>query len=355
MSDDGAPFGPLSSGHWATTRLPDAWYILAASAELTDAPVRRRLHGLPIVLFRDEHGRAAALVDRCAHRNVPLSAGRRVGGELECSYHGWRFGRDGVCRHVPALVAAVHEGKARRVPSFASREQQGYVWVWGRPDAEPTSEPFVFPHVGERRYALVRYSRTLATSVYGAAENALDVPHTAFLHRGLFRGGKPNRIKARVRRSPTGVEAEYVGEPVPTGLLARVLAPRGGTVRHFDRFLLPSIVQVEYALGDDSHLVLTNALTPESDFEVRMFAMGVLRLPFGAWLASRLLLPLARHVVAQDAEILAQQTETTRLFGGEQFVSTDVDVLGPQILRLLRQAERGEVVTPSEHEVELQA
>jgi hypothetical protein len=60
-------------------------------------------------------------------------------------------------------------------------------------------------------------------------------------------------------------------------------------------------------------------------------------------------------VVRQDATVLKQQTETTRLFGGEQFASTDVDVLGPQILRLLRQAERGEAVTPSEHEVELLA
>src|SRR5206468_4349675 len=94
------------------------------------------------------------------------------------------------------------------------------------------------------------------------AENILDVPHTAFLHRGLFRGGSAHRITAVVRRRTDRVEVEYVGEPRPGGLLGRILAPRGGTVTHFDRFILPSVAQVEYRLGERSHLVITNVLTP---------------------------------------------------------------------------------------------
>ena len=34
------------------------------------------------------------------------------------------------------------------------------------------------------------------------------------------------------------VEAEYLGEPRPEGLAARILSPSGGTVVHFDRFFL---------------------------------------------------------------------------------------------------------------------
>jgi hypothetical protein len=40
--------------------------------------------------------------------------------------------------------------------------------------------------------------------------------------------------------------------------------------------------------------------------------------------------------------MLKAQTDNLRRFGGEQYVSTEIDVLGPHIWRLLRQAERGE-------------
>ena len=47
-------------------------------------------------------GQAKALLDRCPHRNVPLSLGRvTTKGTLECAYHGWRFGGDGTAVHIP--------------------------------------------------------------------------------------------------------------------------------------------------------------------------------------------------------------------------------------------------------------
>ena len=66
---------------------------------------------------------------------------------------------------------------------------------------------------------------------------------------------------------------------------------------------------------------------------------------------------------AQDADALARQTERTRRFGGERFASTEVDLLGTAIWRLLRQAERAEqpdgenlpMATVSEREVVFEA
>ena len=65
-------------------------------------------------------------------------------------------------------------------------------------------------------------------------------------------------------------------------------------------------------------------------------------------LVETVLPPLARLILSQDARILRHQAETIARFGGEQFVSTEVDVLGQHILRMLRRAERGEapVVPP---------
>jgi hypothetical protein len=79
------------------------------------------------------------------------------------------------------------------------------------------------------------------STLHAAIENALDVPHTAFLHKGLFRGGKKNRITAVVSRYSDRVEIEYQGEPRPPGIVGKILSPSGGIVEHWDRFFLPSI------------------------------------------------------------------------------------------------------------------
>ena len=325
----------------------EAWYVLCEADELTSKPLQRTLFGLPLALFRGAGGEAVALVDRCAHRNVPISGGRVVHGEIECPYHGWRFGNDGVCRAVPALLAEV-AGKGRKIPKHATRERQGLVWVYGIADVEPAFEPYVVPHLSDDRYGVVRYAQDFDATLHAVAENILDVPHTAFLHRGLFRGtGRRNRIEAVVRRDATSVEADYIGEPRPSGLAGRLLAPRGGTVKHVDRFVLPSIAQVEYALGDTSHVVITNLLTPIDDVRTGMHSIITFRLPLASGVVGRILTPLAKRIVNQDAVILKQQSENVARFGGERFVSTDVDVLGGHILRLLKQAERGEAGSTS--------
>jgi hypothetical protein len=113
-------------------------------------------------------------------------------------------------------------------------------------------------------------------------------------------------------------------------------------VSHVDRFVLPSIAQVEYRLGEASHLVVTTAMTPVEDFRTRLFSAVTFRLPVPGWLVRPFLTPVGKHIFRQDARMLTLQTENVRRFGGERFATTEVDVLGPQIWRLLRQAARGE-------------
>ena len=326
----------------SVVRLPDQWFVVATSEELGSTPLAVQLQGLPFVLFRDEQGRPAAVLDRCPHRNVPLSPGKVRLGQLECPYHGWRFDRSGACRFVPSLCGE-HEGKARRVPALAAREQDGFVWVYSTPDAVPTSEPYRFRLLGQPGYTHARQVVSAEASLYSTAENALDVPHTAFLHRGLFRpDSRGITITAVVRRKPDRVEAEYVGEPRPPGLVGRLLSPSGGLVSHFDRFLLPSVAEVEYRIGHENHILVASAMTPVDDFHTKIFSIVSFRVRIPGALLRPLLTPIALRIFQQDAVILRQQTATIRRFGGEQFVSTEIDVLGKHIWRLLRAAERGE-------------
>ncbi|MEZ4270494.1 MAG: Rieske 2Fe-2S domain-containing protein [Myxococcota bacterium] len=339
-----------SLGHVTNPKVLAGWYVVCRSADLRRGPMTTMLHDVPLVLFRTSSGAPTALLDRCAHRNVPLSQGRIVESTIECGYHGWRYDAGGVCQVVPGLCGE-SQAKARRVLAYHTRDTQGFIWVYGQARDEVEKallpDPPVLKHVGDRQYRTFNYSADFEATLHATAENILDVPHTAFLHRGLFRRSTQQVIRARVRRFDNTVETEFFGESRPTGLMGRLLAPGGGEIRHIDRFVLPSLAQVEYALGN-SHLVIHNLLTPISEFKTRLFTVVCLRWRGPAQAVMRLLKPLALKVVAQDAAMLAHQTANIRRFGREQFVSTPIDVMGPHILRLLRRAERGESPVSSE-------
>jgi phenylpropionate dioxygenase-like ring-hydroxylating dioxygenase large terminal subunit len=319
-----------------------AWYILCESSELRPGRVlKRQLWGRPVVLFRTRSGVAAAFDDRCPHRNVPLSEGEVVGETIRCPYHGWQFDPGGRCKAIPGLPGdpdrAAHAAEAHAV-----REQQGFVWVWGEPGEAPDVEPFHFRCAEAPGYLVVRRQVEAEGTIHGVAENALDVPHTAFLHGGLFRNDRDRKpIQCVVTREADRVECEYIGEQRPEGFVGRVLSPSGGVVTHFDRFYLPSIVEVEYRLGEENHILVDAALTPPDDFRTRLFAVVALRTRFPGWLIRPILTPVALRIFSQDARILKRQSATMHAFGEQRFVSTEIDGLGPHILKLLLRAEAG--------------
>ena len=284
------------------------------------------------------------MVDRCPHRNVPLSLGRLRDGLLECRYHGWRFDRSGACRAIPGLCAEDPGRRGRAAEPVPCVEQDGFVWVFPGSDEPSTAAPaFRFPCIDDPGYDTVRRALKSAGTIHAVAENALDVPHTAFLHGGLFRGAgrAPVEIEVVVRSGADRIEAEYIGEPRPPGVAGKLLAPGGGVVQHWDRFILPSIAQVEYRL-EDNHLLVTSALTPVTPTQTLLHSAVTFSLRVPHALIKTFIPPLASLIFAQDARILRRQAETIEHFGGEQFSSTEIDVLGQGILRLLRRAERGE-------------
>ncbi len=323
------------SDHRFIVHRRDEWYPVARSSDLRGRPVSATLFGTPLVVFRAA-GAVAALVDRCPHRNVPLSMGRVRGTRLQCAYHGWEFDGRGQCGAIPGLVGDVRAHE-RRATAFACRESQGFVWVWGEAEGNPTRDPFRFPYQDERGWASAREALGVRASLHATAENALDVPHTAFLHGGWFRSESRERreIEVVVRRFEDRVEAEYVGESRPPGVVAKLLAPRGGEVIHFDRFLLPSVAQVEYRLGE-SGLCISAALSPVDDYYTRLFIVFSYRLPVAGWMARPLLRLFAMRIFRQDAAMLARQTETIERFGEESYKFTEIDVLSSEIFDLLR-------------------
>jgi len=160
------------------------WYPTLALTDLAEGPKPFTLLGQPIVLWMQEAGRPAALVDRCPHRSARLSVDSLVvDGSLRCGYHGWRFNGQGACVLVPQMPELA-PGARRGVRSFRCEARYGYAWVCLE---EPLAD---IPHIrhsddpGFRQ--VLEYAEDWSSNMLRITENALDIGHISFVHRRTF-------------------------------------------------------------------------------------------------------------------------------------------------------------------------
>jgi phenylpropionate dioxygenase-like ring-hydroxylating dioxygenase large terminal subunit len=163
--------------------LRNAWYYALPSAELVARKaVHRTLLGEPVLIGRDAAGRVFALRDTCPHRGTLLSRGSFDGREVECPYHGWRFGTDGQCTAIPSQTAEQRPQPSDiRATVYPVRESQGNIWVFiGARDAvlPPTPE---IPKIGNGQpqlHVVLRFPFNIDLAVIGL----MDPAHGAFVH-----------------------------------------------------------------------------------------------------------------------------------------------------------------------------
>lgn len=158
------------------------WYVAARTDEVDRALLSRWILGDPVVLYRRGAGDPVALVDRCVHRQMPLSMGSLQEDDLTCGYHGLVYGPDGRCKQIPGQA---NVPSAVRVQSYPLFERWGLVWIWmGDPSLADQSR--IPNHEFVRSEGWTTATGTL--HVRGRAqlmnENLLDLSHVPFLHAG---------------------------------------------------------------------------------------------------------------------------------------------------------------------------
>ncbi len=98
----------------------------------------------------------------------------------------------GECRAIPGLVGEPG-AKSRCAAWHATREQDGFVWVYSTPGVEPTHEPYRFPLLDAHGYSTVRRTLRAKGSLHATAgEHARRPPH-----RLPPRGPVPHREEAQ--------------------------------------------------------------------------------------------------------------------------------------------------------------
>jgi phenylpropionate dioxygenase-like ring-hydroxylating dioxygenase large terminal subunit len=186
---------------------PDRWYPLARSSELEKEKLLGvTFAGEPIVLGRTASGRAFALEDRCAHRQVPLHLGAVSGERVACAYHAWCYDTSGKLAGIPYLDKGGPK-PPRGVRSYPCREAYGHLFVFAgeRDRAEQTAFPALAEWSSPHHRAML-FSRTIQCHYSLMHENLMDMNHQ-FLHRRHM--GKIQPILLGYERGEDWIEARY--------------------------------------------------------------------------------------------------------------------------------------------------
>ena len=171
----GTPMGNLFRRFWAP---------VALAAELggpNSAPVRVRVLGEDLVLFRDTAGKIGLLDAYCPHRRANLYWGRNEDHGLRCVYHGWKFDVNGACADVPNCPEGPSFKDKVSITSYPAMERGGIIWGYLGPVETmpefPAIEAFGVP--ASHRHI----TKMIARGNYAQLqEGDIDSSHVSFLH-----------------------------------------------------------------------------------------------------------------------------------------------------------------------------
>lgn len=169
---------------------PRGWFMVLPAAELTGLQALR-LFGRDLVLYRGESGRPVLLDAYCPHMQAHLAAEQtsgagqnRIEGEsIRCPYHGWRFGPDGRCDHVPYFNGQIPAAAALR--SYPVQERFGGIFAWHDPEqGAPDYDLPALPEWDEPAWVRCTYDDlgTLPVHPQEIVDNIADTRHFGPIH-----------------------------------------------------------------------------------------------------------------------------------------------------------------------------
>ena len=106
------------------------WHAITPDVNLRDEPMRVRLLGEDLVLYRETGGKLGLVPERCPHRGASLACGMVEKDGLVCAYHGWKFDLTGQCVDTPAEPADSKLKERIKIASYPVQELGGLIWAY---------------------------------------------------------------------------------------------------------------------------------------------------------------------------------------------------------------------------------
>ncbi len=170
-----APMGQLMRRHWTPVCL------IEEVAEADGTPVKARVFGEDLVVFRDSDGRVGVMDEYCPHRRASLVYGRNEEGGLRCLYHGWKMDVEGNVLEMVSEPAASGMAEKVKHKAYPVKEWGGMVWTYmGPQDAVPEFVPPRWAPTADARVSIAK--AILPCNWAQILEGAIDSAHSSSLH-----------------------------------------------------------------------------------------------------------------------------------------------------------------------------
>jgi vanillate O-demethylase monooxygenase subunit len=269
------------------TYLYNAWYVAAWADDVGPGKlIGRTILKEPVVIYRMEDGKVAALEDRCAHRFAPLSMGAIVGGDrVQCPYHGLEYDTAGVCvlnphgdKRVPSRA---------KVKSYPVTEKHKAIWIWmGDKPADPSKIPDFSVMDNQPALHTTKLDKIMVKANYELViDNLLDLSHTSYLHAGIL--GNQDTVESDIKVDQEGddiVVSRYARAGEPPGMNKLMWPDVPSKVDKFTRirWMAPSTLRLVTGVcipgetpeqGSGYHAI--HLLTPETDETTHYFFSAV--------------------------------------------------------------------------------
>jgi len=158
------------------------WQPVAFARELIGPPLRVRILGEDLVVFRDGGGRVGVLHLHCAHRGTSLEFGIPVERGIRCCYHGWVYDVDGRCLETPGEPAGsrLHERVCQG--AYPTHEFTGLIFAYLGPPERRPAFPLYDSYAVPGLTLMPAAKFALPCNWLQVKDNSMDPVHTAFLH-----------------------------------------------------------------------------------------------------------------------------------------------------------------------------
>jgi phthalate 4,5-dioxygenase oxygenase subunit len=170
-----APMGQLMRRHWIPVCLSEE------VVEADGTPVRARLLGEDLVVFRDTDGRLGVLDEYCPHRRASLVYGRNEECGLRCLYHGWKFDVEGNVLEMTSEPPESGFTDKVKHKAYPAHEHGGFVWTYmGPADTMPAFEPPAFAPTADTQVSILKIQ--VHANWAQITEGQIDSAHSSSLH-----------------------------------------------------------------------------------------------------------------------------------------------------------------------------
>jgi phenylpropionate dioxygenase-like ring-hydroxylating dioxygenase large terminal subunit len=222
--------------------LKNAWYVAAFGTEVGEKPLGRTLLNEPVVFYRGDDGKVAALEDRCCHRAMPLSCGQTVGNNIRCEYHGMMFDGSGACVGIPGQ-SIIPPGA--RVRSFPVEERDDMIWIWmGDPALADASIVPSYPW--HSRWPYKCKTERIDCNYLLLSDNLLDQTHAAYVHKSTLASNVDAYERAEIKITPTADGVKFIRwmlNCMPPGIYAKAVEFNGRVDRWGEfEYVAPSCI-----------------------------------------------------------------------------------------------------------------